>query len=96
MSGFASKVGQTVTIDGTARNARMGAVVLTDERTPIYLEGLQEWDSSTNGKPVAVTGELVLRSLAPNPTVGPNGEVSHGMEGDAYVVRAPTWNVVDA
>jgi hypothetical protein len=85
---------QPVTVTGTARDAFLGAVVLRDNGTPVYIDGLQEWDPKDLGRRVEATGTLVLRHLAPAPTVDPNGAVSHGMAGSASVLEDATWKFV--
>jgi len=51
-------IGKTVVIRGTAYDARAGAILELEDRTPIYIAGLTEWDPALNGKPVEVTGLL--------------------------------------
>lgn len=86
-------VDTNVTISGVARNARMGAVVLPSDRTPIYIDGLEEWDDDVSGQSIQVTGVLRRRKLAPDPVVGADGGVSHGMEGASFVIEDPAWSV---
>lgn len=87
-------VDQEVTIDGVARNAFLGAVVMRDNGTPVYLDGLDEWEASTSHRRISVTGVLRVRKLAPDPVVGPDGGVSHGAYGNDYVLESPTWTIV--
>ncbi len=85
-------VDTNATIKGTARNAHAGAVVLTEDRTPIYIDGLQSWSATgMDGRDVEVTGTLRLRSLAPDPVVDDDGAVSHGITGDSYVIENASW-----
>jgi hypothetical protein len=82
-------VGREVTIDGIARNAAGGAVVLTDDRTPIYVAGLSRWDGAIDGKKIRATG--TLRKLAGQDLVNAKGEVSHGFPGERLVLEQPSW-----
>lgn len=84
-------LGQTVTLVGVARDAHAGAVVLLSDGTPVYVAGLDSWDVRWDRRRVKVTGVLRERKLAPDPEVGPHGEVSHGMEGDALVIDDAKW-----
>lgn len=93
MSSLANQVGQAVTITGQAGNARMGAIVFTEDRTPVYLLGKEEWETE-NGQTVAVSGTLRSVSLAPNATVDEDGAVSHGMDGDSWILEDATWTLV--
>jgi hypothetical protein len=90
---LSSMVGQSVTLDGTARNAHQGAVVVTDDE-PVYIHGLQSWPLKLTNKQVRVTGKLLQRAIAPQATTGPGGEVSHGMDGDSYVVENAQWAAI--
>jgi hypothetical protein len=91
-NGYDPKLGQQVTINGCARDAAMGAVVLTEDRTPIYVDGLREWDEDIEGEDIEATGILRRRSLAPDPVVDEDGAVSHGAEGTNYVLEGASWN----
>lgn len=86
-----SKVDSHITIQGTARNAMAGAVVLTDDRTPVYLDGVERWERAVDGKRVSATGKL--RKLAGDEVLNDKGEHSHGVPGDRFVLEQPTWTV---
>ena len=82
---------QRVTLVGIARDAHSGAAVLLSDGTPIFVEGLDEWDEAWDRKRIKIEGLLTERALAPDPEVNAKGEVSHGMFGDALVLRSATW-----
>ncbi|MEM9491334.1 MAG: hypothetical protein AAGC55_19465 [Myxococcota bacterium] len=87
-------VGQTVTIHGTAYDARAGAIVELADRTPIYIKGLREWESALEGKPVEVTGLLNERPspMAKRPA---DGMQAHGLPGATYVLDNPSWKLAE-
>ena len=87
-------VGKSVTLRGTARNAQLGAVLLTPDRTPVYIAGLEEWAPALDGQTLDVTGTLTRRKLAPDPTVDADGGISHGVAGTNYVVDDARWGNV--
>ena len=91
MSGLDSQVGSTVTLKGTARNAMAGAIVQLPDRTPIYVAGLERWDSAHNGKEISASG--VLRREAPDEVESPTGERSTGFAGGRFVLEGPTWKL---
>ncbi len=74
-----------------AQNAMLGAVVMMDDLSPIFLEGIKEWDHEVVGKSVIVTGVLRRKLLAPQATISPNGEISQGVENDNYILENPKW-----
>lgn len=84
-------LGQRATLVGTARNARAGAVVLLADGRTLYVAGLEEWPGALDGRPVEVSGTVAHRRVFPEPQVGPAGERSAGMEGEAWVLDGATW-----
>lgn len=92
---LSNMVDTKATIEGTARNAHLGAVLLTEDRTPIYIDGLRSWDDTgLDGQQIKVEGMLRRRKLAPDPVVEDDGSVSHGVEGDNYVFENASWQTV--
>jgi hypothetical protein len=83
-------LGQRVSVVGVARDARMGAVVLLAD-TPVYVVGLDAWPTELHGQRVRVEGRVEERKLAPDPSVGPDGAQTAGMEGVAWVLAEATW-----
>jgi hypothetical protein len=84
-------IDRDVSLEGTARNAAGGAVVLTDDRTPVYIAGLESWDRATDGKKVKAKGKL--RRLGGQPVVNSQGEHSHGFPSDRFVLEQASWTV---
>ena len=93
-AGLAALVGSQTTVTGVARNAHAGAVVLTADRTPVYIDGRESWDETDlDGTKVDVTGVLRRRSIVPKATVEADGAVSHGMDDDdVFVIADPSWS----
>jgi hypothetical protein len=56
---------QETTISGKAYNAKAGAVLMIDEDTPVYIEGMREWDADLIGKEVKLTGVLSPSQIYP-------------------------------
>ena len=88
---LAKHVGQQAEIRGTARNAMAGAVILTEDRTPVYIAGLERWDDATDGSEVRARGTLRRGSAAPQASTNAQGEVSHGMDGDNFILQSASW-----
>jgi hypothetical protein len=57
------------------------------------MNGIEEWDSETWKKRISVTGILRHKSLAPNSNINSEGEISHGVDEDIYVLENPTWTI---
>ena len=87
-------VDEVVTVRGTARNARAGAIVQLDDRTPIYVAGLTAWDAGYRDKQVEATG--LLRKRPPRvPKTPPGGLQSHGLTDETFVLEEASWSVVE-
>ncbi|HTR51222.1 MAG TPA: hypothetical protein VMJ10_10985 [Kofleriaceae bacterium] len=86
-----TQVGTQVTIDGTARNAALGAVVVGEKGMPIYIAGLERWDRTIDGKPVSVSGKLT--KVAPDDVVDASGQHAHGAPGARFVLEQASWTV---
>jgi hypothetical protein len=83
------RLGESITVEGVARDAKGGAVVVVDG-TPLSLAGLERWTRELDGAAVRVTGTLRERVHPPLP-VGSNGERSAGAEGSELVLESPRW-----
>lgn len=82
---------KTITIRGTAQNGKAGALVITAEGTPCYLQDHQLWDPGVAGREVEVTGILINESGTELKNSG--GEYSAGVSGKILVLRDVKWNV---
>lgn len=91
--GLTSQVDSHVTLHGTARNAHQGAVLLMEDRTPVYVAGLEGWNDAFDLQQVAVTGTLRFRNIAPDAEVDDDGAISHGMAGANFVFEDATWSL---
>lgn len=91
------ELGKDVTFRGTAYNARSGAIVeIEDEdenRTPIYIDGLREWDQALDGKAIEVSGRLEERAakVPPRPAGAPQVD---GLASATFVLREARWTAV--
>jgi hypothetical protein len=87
-------VDQTVTLKGLAENGRMGALVTVataaGER-PVYIDGLQRWDRTHDGKDVEVTG--TLRFEPPDDVEDAAGNMSTGVPAGRFLVEAAQWKL---
>ncbi len=55
-----SRKGEPITVDGTARNTKRGAVVVTDKADVYYIDGRQAWEPVVEeGQRLSVAGELI-------------------------------------
>ena len=63
-SPWESKLGQVITVEGTAVNAKLGALVDTGSET-LWIDGMHSWPEAAWDKRVKVTGRLIERSDLP-------------------------------
>jgi hypothetical protein len=84
-AGIAANLGKHVALRGTARDARLSAVVMI-EGSPIYCLGVDTWPAAISGKEVTAHGTLESsHQFEAKP--GPNGEISQGTDGPVTVLR---------
>ena len=81
------------TLRGVARDAKGGAVVVTD-RGPVYVLGLDAWPRDLAGRTVEVTGVVRQKKHLPDP-VGPGNTVAQGAWGRQTVVVEATWRLAE-
>jgi hypothetical protein len=75
--------------EGTARNAKAGAVVVVGGK-PLYLDGLAAWPDGCDGMDVRVAGTLRRRKKIADPVCA-GGQLSQGATGMQLVIEAPVW-----
>lgn len=85
-------IGQRVVIVGTAREAKLVAVVLV-EASPIYCIGQERWPEGVEGEQVEVTGTL-SRTDRFAARVDADGAVSQGTEGAIVVIEPCAFHLL--
>jgi len=80
-------IGQKITIFGIAKDAKGGAILLTSEKVPIYIKGLDYWSPELFDKQLKVTGVLKEEKFIPDPVIDEDGSISTGAYGDQLVLE---------
>ena len=84
--------GTTVTIEGTAEDAKAGAIVHTPGSEPVYIDGLENgWPKEIHRKRVRVTGVRRVEKRIPDPQTDP---ISAGAFGDQSILYDAKWTVL--
>jgi hypothetical protein len=106
---WAKYLGQTVTLEGTAGNAKLGALLLGDADA-IWIDGLDEWpegfySGGDRGKRLRVTGEVVRRDDLPvffkKPGESPRAGIPVQSEAEfeeakwRFLLRNAKWTVLE-
>ena len=73
-------------ISGTAENAKAGAVLVADDGSPTYVEGLSEWPEHLLNKNLSLTGIVKREGFYPQAQQFADGEMQ-GMVGVPKVIR---------
>lgn len=76
------------TLQGTARDAKAGAVVVLADGEPIYLAGLDAWPKAVRDHRVQVRGTLACEKRIPDPGSRP---LTQGAFGKQLVLHRPHW-----
>ena len=79
-------IGQKITILGIAKDAKGGAILLTSEKVPIYIKGLDSWSPELYDKQLKVTGVLKEEKFIPDPVIDEDGSISTGAYGNQLVL----------
>jgi hypothetical protein len=83
---------KVITITGNAENAKAGAIVISrDDGKMYYVDGLAFWDQKMVGKPVKVTGKLLVENLEPPK---PDEEERQQITGIKRTILKPTWEFI--
>ena len=84
--------GKTVTLEGKAENAKAGAIVVSDDGTMAYIDGLEDgWPNEISRKRVRVTGELREEKRIPDPGTNP---ITAGAFGTQTILYDAKWTVL--
>ncbi|HKX11946.1 MAG TPA: hypothetical protein VJP40_02245 [bacterium] len=78
---------------GRAENAKGGAVLVSESRGVLYIEGLSEWPPELQKKSVVATGTLRERESIPSSQVDASGAVSAGAKGKHWVLQMARWRL---
>jgi hypothetical protein len=73
---------------GTARNAKTGACLVTEDGQTYFVENLEEWSDRFLNKTISINGVLITRKQN-EPLKNEKGEYSGGMEGSYSVITKP-------
>lgn len=73
-----TEVSETVTMEGHAANAKLGAMLRT-EGGSLYIDGLDSWPEALNNRDVRVTGRIITRDDLPLVVNEPGGEMKAGV-----------------
>ncbi len=84
-----------VTIIGVAKNAKMGAIILTKDQDVYYIDGLHSWDEVVYQKEVKVTGILKLETFKAEDLKNKKGEYKQGIAGDKKTILKPIWEILE-
>jgi len=80
-----ANAGKQVEVHGTARDAKIGAAVLTEDRLVVYCLGTDRWPPEIEGNPVIAKG--LLEQTDEFAADGAAGEASAGTTGAVWVLR---------
>ncbi|HAN32437.1 MAG TPA: hypothetical protein DCQ06_12650 [Myxococcales bacterium] len=92
----ATKSATALRVIGIARNAKLGAIVVTNSGEPWFIDGLDSWPSDLLGTRVEVRGVAMRTKLAPDPKTNVQGEHSAGQLGSSQLIRNARWRSVQS
>jgi hypothetical protein len=83
----------TITVTGLAQNGKGGALLVVDDNTVYYLEGMDAWENSMVGTRIEVTGALRIETLSENDLKNEQGEYTQGTAGDKRILTNVKWKL---
>ncbi|MFX1258603.1 MAG: hypothetical protein ACFFAN_12130 [Promethearchaeota archaeon] len=86
-------LGQRVSLVGTAKDAKGGAVLLISNEDPIYIKGLSFWSAELIDKQVSAIGVLKKEKIIPDPKIDENGSISQGAIGIQLVLEKAKYSL---
>jgi hypothetical protein len=88
----ARTTGKIITIIGNAENEKAGAAVISkDDGKRYHVDGLASWDEKIVGKPVKVTGKLLVENYEPPK---PDEEERQQIIGIKRIILEPAWELI--
>lgn len=92
--GIGVVAGEQITVQGTAINAKGGAIVIGRSFKTYFIDGLDKWDEDLREKKVQVKGTLKVLSIAEG-TYSKEEAVSDGAGGEKRIILEPKWKQIE-
>ncbi|MFT7611772.1 MAG: hypothetical protein ACI9J3_000718 [Parvicellaceae bacterium] len=80
-----------ITIVGIAENAKMGAIILGEDKNTYYIDRLDSWDDAYYKKKVKVSGKLKETKHKKEDLKNEKGEYAQGMIGSQLIILNAKW-----
>lgn len=87
-----SALDERVVIEGVANNAKVGAVVITDDEEVVYLAEMKAWPDDVAGKRVVVDGVLHRGQIYPD-VEEEDGITSQGLPGEQWYLEVENYRL---
>ena len=88
-------IDQNVTLIGTAKNAKAGALLITTDNSAIYIKGLDYWAPELLNQQLTVSGVLKKEKFIPDPVIDKSGGISTGATGKQLVLENAEYSIMD-
>lgn len=83
-------IGKTVSLHGTALDAKAGAVVKVAGGL-VYIRDLSAWPPELSGKHVIAEGKLTRKKIMPDPIKSESGLTPQGAFGEHFLLENARW-----
>jgi len=84
----------SIAITGIANNAKLGAIILTDNKEIYYIEGIDYWPHEVVGKKVKANGFLKKEYFNEVDLMNKKGEYKQGMSGEKLSLQNAIWEII--
>ena len=93
MTDLEKLIGQRVSLIGIARDAKGGAVLVTESGSVLYVKGLSSWSSELINKQVSISGLIKTEKIIPDPKISEDGGISAGAIGEQLVLENAKYSL---
>lgn len=84
-----------ITIEGKALNAKLGAIIETNNGEVFYIIGIDEWPGDVTGKMVKATGSVTSEFHNPTNLKTENGAYKTGISGEKVNLYDAKWELAE-
>lgn len=82
-------------INGTAKNTKAGAVVISDDDKLYFIDSLSTWDSAYYNRKVTVSGTLKVETYSVADSFDEAGNLKQSSIGEKNIIINAKWELIE-
>jgi hypothetical protein len=80
-----------ITVSGVAQNGKGNALLVTEDSTVYYIEGMDSWETNVVGRKIEITGVSQLESMSEGDLKNEQGEYKQSVSGEKRILTNVQW-----